>query len=380
MESIPSNKIIVLGGAHHNGLGIIRSLGEIGYNIYFISLICEGNYVTKSKYIKKSWLLSSEEEIVEVLFKEFQGDSKKTIIIPSDDWSAHFIDLNYKILKDEFFLPSITNIDYTLSDLMNKITMNEFATKHGLLVPKSCQINLEIDNEKVLDKIKEEIGYPCILKPIQSIDGGKSDILVFNDDKKLRKSLKKLKLKYKNIIVQQYILKQGEIGIQGVSTNTSNNVYISGIVDKIRVSSISPGSTTYAKLIDKHSLIDEEKIESLIKDLGFKGIFDIEFLYSGKEIYFIEMNFRNGAYGYAFTRAGVNLPSIWCQDIVGNKINSIVRINKSITLMNEFADFRNVLNKEINFKKWFLELLKSDIYLVFNLKDLKPWFYKMLYR
>lgn len=53
MGSDIPNKIIVLGGAHHNGLGIVRSLGEVGNSVYFISVDSERNFVTKSKYIKK---------------------------------------------------------------------------------------------------------------------------------------------------------------------------------------------------------------------------------------------------------------------------------------------------------------------------------------
>ena len=49
------NNVIVIGGTHHNSLGVIRSLGERGYNVEFVNYNAGGkfDYVAKSKYIIK---------------------------------------------------------------------------------------------------------------------------------------------------------------------------------------------------------------------------------------------------------------------------------------------------------------------------------------
>ena len=54
-NEIGSPKIIVFGENHHNTLGLIRSLGEIGLFSYLVLVNSNGLYpfVAKSRYIKK---------------------------------------------------------------------------------------------------------------------------------------------------------------------------------------------------------------------------------------------------------------------------------------------------------------------------------------
>lgn len=70
---------------------------------------------------------------------------------------------------------------------------------------------------------------------------------------------------------------------------------------------------------------DEElckKVRKLMKETRYSGIFSIDLLIEkdGK-IYFLEVNFRNSAWSYPSTCAGVNLPVIWAKSILGNKLD-----------------------------------------------------------
>src|SRR5699024_9531972 len=104
-KKIP-NKIIVLGGNHHNGLGIIRSLGEMGIGVYFIAIGVKKSFVVKSKYIKRYWIVEQEKEVLDILIQNFGKDQFKSIIIPSDDNSATIIDENLDYLIDNFIIPN----------------------------------------------------------------------------------------------------------------------------------------------------------------------------------------------------------------------------------------------------------------------------------
>ncbi|MBV1817959.1 ATP-grasp domain-containing protein [Clostridium cochlearium] len=372
------NKIIVLGGAHHNGLGIVRSLGEVGNSVYFISVDSERNFVTKSKYIKKWWSVSGG-KLLEFLKTKFKSEVFLPILIPSDDYTANLLDLNRDSLKHYFLFPHVKNLEFRLLELMNKDVLSKIAKKHGFKIPRSKVIDLSVNNDAITNVVENNIGFPCIVKPAQSVEGSKSDILIIENDNQLHKAIAQYRKKYLRVFVQQYINKKGEVGIQGISMYNSNEVYIAGVVRKIRVSKVAPGSTTYAELDSKFDLHSENKIISMLKDIGFSGIFDVELMYDAKDIYFIEINFRNGAYGYAFTKAGVNLPYIWCREVIGFTYNNISRIKKSKILMSEFADFRNVLYKNISLVQWILEFIKTDFYLILNISDLKPFFYKLIY-
>jgi D-aspartate ligase len=375
------NKIIIIGGNHHNGLGIIRSLGEIGCRVFFIAIGTSKSYVVKSKYIENYWYAEKETDIISILLNEFSQDKLKPIVIPSDDYAASVIDKNISKLKESFLIPNIGQEDNAVLSKMNKAEMNKLAEKHGLLVPKSFTMNLK-EIESIEKTIKTmDIEYPCIVKPMQSIDGTKSDITINENRTTLQESLEKLKGKYKEVIIQEFINKEGELGIQGLATITSKEVIIPGIIEKLRQSAVAPGSTTYAKLVKSNSLVDIDKIKSLIRDLGYVGIFDMELMYSKGEIYFIELNFRNGAYGYAFTKAGINIPGLWCSDAIDQDFpDELKRIKNKVTLMSEIADFRNVFASDLRLSKWIMQFLKADVHLILNIYDIKPFIYKLLYR
>lgn len=379
------NKIIILGGNHHNGLGIIRSLGEVGCKVYFVAVGVTKSFASKSKYIENHWFINHESDLLDLLLGKFGNNKIKPIIIPSDDATAVIIDKHINKLINNFIFPNINDEENAILKQMSKNKMDELAKKHGFMVPKGCVLRL---NE--LDKVRQHLGkfgikHPCIVKPLQSVDGSKNDIKVSHDNDELIVILNELKESYVNVYIQEFIKKEGEVGVQGISTNKGRKVIIPGMVNKIRDSTVSPGSTTYAKITKSNENINFEKsialIKSLIKDLKFEGIFDLELMYSKEHLYFIELNFRNGAYGYAYTKAGVNMPALWCLDAIGKeKVNESITIQKEITLMSEIADFKNILSKRVNCFRWVYQFLSSDVHLIFNKRDIKPLLYKFLYR
>lgn len=373
------NKVIVVGKSHHNALGIIRSLGEFGCEVFLIIISERKSFVTKSRYVKKFWHINSGQQVIDLLLEEFRDETERPIIIPADDYSASIIDGNLHMLDEKFVVPNIGNEQCAIVDKMDKTTMNELAEKHGFLVPKSLVLNLG-EVEEINSYVENmDIKYPCIVKPLQSIEGSKSVITVCENQDVLISILNKLKPTYKRILIQEFIEKEGEFGIQGFADHQNNRVIIPGLVIKLRQSTVAPGSTTYGKLVKAHPLIDLAKIAELVRDLEYTGIFDIELIHADGKIYFIEMNFRNGAYGYAFTRAGVNLPVLWCLSALGRDISNIsTRVNREVLLMNETADFRNVLEKKMGLLSWVRQFLKADVHLVCNKHDFRPFVHKLL--
>jgi D-aspartate ligase len=382
MKPMIKNKIVVIGGNHHNGLGIIRSLGEYGCRVSLI-VVGEGkSFVTKSRYLEKRWIVNNETKVLSILLNEFNDKENKTIILPADDYSASLIDKNINKLKDSFIFPSINNGQGNVLKRMNKFEMNKLAKESGLLVPLSYKV--ELDKDKKIANIIEymDIKYPCIVKPIQSIDGSKSDISINYNSNDLKKNLEKLSDSYNEVLVQEYIEKDGEIGITGFITSNEKKIIIPGIIDKRRQSTKALGSTTYAKIItEEESTFDLNQVKILLKNVGFVGIFDLELLLKDNKIYFVELNFRNGAYGYAFTKLGVNMPVLWCLDALGKDISSMPKkVNKTATFISEIADFRNVIERKVGLFEWALQFFTADAHLIMNKQDIKPFIFKLYYK
>ena len=81
-------KVIIIGGIHHNTLGVVRSIGSAGISSEDIALFIvdehggKKDFVSKSKYLKKSTIryLKTYDEILEALYRIADKNEKKAII------------------------------------------------------------------------------------------------------------------------------------------------------------------------------------------------------------------------------------------------------------------------------------------------------------
>jgi predicted ATP-grasp superfamily ATP-dependent carboligase len=363
--------IIVIGTDHPNTLGIIRSLGEEGIKPIVIILSNANNksFVSKSKYIDKIFFVE-EDQLLNFLLKKFSNNKIKPIIILSCDSAVSIIDNSLNGLERFFVVPNCNHLEGEITCLMNKAEMVSLACKAGLKVPESKAI-YNIDG---IFKAPEEVYFPCIVKPLLSKDGRKEDIKICQKYEELTEALEKLQRTYKALLIQDYINFEEEIGIMGLTHQKLEKPLLPLVVKKIRTNN---GSTTYGKTVSITEIdIDVNKIERFLSNSKYEGIFDFEFVKADGEYYFIEIHFRNGAYGYAFTKAGINFPLLWiysCLDYIKEQ-----HVYKKISFMNEFADLKNIKAKKIGLIKWIKDFFCSNVYLYFNYRDISPFFTKII--
>lgn len=374
------NKAIVIGVDHHNTLGIIRSLGERGVKVHAIILNCKTAYISYSRYLKEVMYVDSDSDLLrDLLVQKYQNEEYKPVLIPSCDIAALLLEKIKSKLADLFVLGGCST-DGGVAFYMNKLNLGMLARDLGICVPP--MIVFEIDKNTSLDdllsKLKnQQIRFPIIMKPLMSAENSKSAIVVVQkeDDMHSDSTL----LKHGRYLIQEYINIEQEYGLQGVSYADEEKVVIPAIVQKIRTSDVARGSTTYARLTNDISVIDVEKMKELVLSTGYSGIFDIELMQSGDKIYLVEINFRNGAYGYAYTKAGYNLPFEWYLHCIGRENDEVEKKHKQeITLISETADFNHVRRGKINIFSWLYQLLAANVKMLWNLKDPTPFFAKLL--
>lgn len=370
-------KITVIGPDHHNTLGIIRSLGECG--LFPDGLIVTDknkSFVSKSKYLHRCLLVSkNEQEVIESLLKKKTIADKKIILIPTDDYSVEIIDKHLEVLSPFYIIPNIDFTEGSIVRLMDKDVMNRVAIEEGFLVPKGASLKVPDDLHLLNEKLENEgFTFPLIVKPLRSVAGNKDAIEIVYSLTELEGFLKMLPPC--NVLLQEYLEIEEEYGIQGYAYN--GQVYIPGVIRKIRTSSYSRGSTIYARLERDVPSIDKSMIANMVERTRFSGLFDIElFLHKG-DLYFIEMNFRNGAYGYAYTRFGSNLAYLWvcaCQGLIPKLVNSTKK--EEFYLMNEISDFRSIIEKKITWYCWVKQFITADVHLIMNRKDMGPFWFKL---
>lgn len=348
---------IIIGDSFNNTLGLIRSLGEANIDIIlFLVGKADRLCITKSRYLrgKKVYRIEKIEDCLPFLQQIVDG-SKSQMIICTNDLAAQFIDLNEPELSKYYITPMQ---GHRLGNLMNKDVQCRLAEKCGFTVPRSFVY-------KRGDKLPENLAYPLLLKPINSNGGEKSDIHICKTFDDIERSLDQTSV-CQDFIVQEYIEKEYEINLIGVST--SHGVYVPGGIKKIRhyPTIYSPCSFGFFRSIDKIN-IDTAPIIKFITQVGYHGPFSVELLHKGDKNYFMEVNFRHDGLAYTATAAGVNLPAL-----LFKSDKDIPQQVQDIYMMDLSTDFCHVKDGNISLKNWLKDFWRTGCFLNYNKKDKQP--------
>lgn len=362
--------IIIIGGLHHNTLGVIRSLGEDGIkpNNMIIVLIGKNinkkNIISKSKYTSEENIayLDSDSEIVSWMLEHKQKMISSCVICCSDG-SAEVVIKNHKLLKDYYLIPEL---NMNVEQLMDKSVQNEIANKVGMNIPKNIIVSMDQSFEWNL--------FPCITKPIKSVEGGgKADIHIINTNDELKEVLPTISAKH--IEIQQYVDKEIEYQLIGCSLNAGETIIIPGFTTILR----QPPNTNTGYL--KYSPIsklnyDKKAVEDFIKEIGYSGLFSVEFIRDKEGIdYFLEINMRNDGNAYCVKCAGVNLPFIWCASLLGKDISKLKKdISKSVYFIPDFIDAKMGI-ESVGFIKWVYQFFAAKSHSLYSIRDMKPFLF-----
>lgn len=103
-------KIIIIGSTHHNSLGVIRALGEKGYEIEFVNFTIvskQNDFVAKSKYITVYQPLSCIADVINYLIQRPIIKEKEIIISCADVVTEH-LNMHLCKLSHRYIIPGIT--------------------------------------------------------------------------------------------------------------------------------------------------------------------------------------------------------------------------------------------------------------------------------
>lgn len=359
---------VVIGIGSYNDLGLIRSCGEIGiksiYLVHSTDLIVPINrskYVSEFKFID----LSELRKELETLLYAYPGT--RFILFGASDEAILKIEEISGYLSRSFCFSRATG---GIKRHMRKDIMAQTATDIGLKIPITLNLDLTLeDSQQILSNIN--IPLPLILKPTNSVEGAKVDMAICSTRQDLSKSINRLRNKgYKEILAQEYLNddKSIEIGITGVS-HINGEVEINGLIYKIRNRA---NINNYGKYDPFQNPSIMETLKNYIRRTGYIGIFDTDFIFYKGQFYFIECNFRNGAYGYAVTKGGFNMCASWASDFEFHYDNKKIKRLKSTTFMEERTDVLNVLDKSMSLRLWLKDFIKADTLLWWNWRDPMP--------
>ena len=359
------NKIVILGHDYSALLCMANSLGSLDDELIILKRVKKesklkriikriiigkpieltNKYVKKMLYIEKTNDEHDRQTIINLLLKEFSNNNEtKPILVPTSDYMASTIDINLDILNKIFICPNIKNQQGEIVKYMDKELQKEIAIKNGLNTAK--QYNIAYKDEKYI--IPKEIEYPVFVKPKVSYLGNKLMIKKCNNQEELTEWLNKLG-KNAPIIIEENINIENEYALLGYSYK--GKIAMPGLIKVKKSGSFSncKGVTIIGEVqpFNKESDL-YKKIEKFISSIDLNGMFDIDLYEANNKFYFNELNLRFGASGYAITKSGINLPTIYINEI-NNKHNNYQELKK-ITVFT--SDKTNLDNYEFGNNDW----------------------------
>lgn len=368
--------LILMGGSHHNGLGLVRSFGIHGIRPYGI-IVCPADrpkesFIAHSRYWKKTFLVNSDEEALEVLRREFgsvaEQTGQKPVVITWSDSTEMAVDQHLDELKNRFVLPSCGGTQGQVTSLMDKERQVAFCRKHELNMAKSVVINLEQGD------IPDDISYPVMLKPVTSAEGEKLDIRKCQSEDEARNYMKELRHKgYYRILVQEFVDYDKEFVFFG-STGKEDS-YI--LCEKERVWPVVGGSSSFIKVSrDPEVLAACKKILSAMHSISYQGCFDVDlFQVTGKGPLVNEFNWRNS--GVVFAALGPDVPYglVYYYSQCGSNSDDLLhkpKADKDFYAMDEATDLRHVVYGKLPLSEWLRDCHRTQSFALWFTRDPIP--------
>ena len=310
IETFKYHKFIIFGDGHFNTLGMVRSLGEVGIRPDVVLVGSNLSVVESSKYIQNLHVAESNEEGLEYIISTYSQENKKPFLLTGNDKMIAVIDRNYNRLIDKFYFFNAGK-EGRLNCLLSKNEQN--------LLAESCGFNVPLFEEVRIGDKPMIVPYPLITKAIDStIENWKDQVFICHNERELTDAYSHLR--GERILLQQYIDKKNETGFDALVVNRGEETYL-----PLQLTYYDTTATSFGNSIYFFEPTDEvlcERIKKLMKKTQYCGIFSIDLLIGKDEkIYFLEVNFRNSAWSYPSTCAGVNLPILWAKSVLNDNLD-----------------------------------------------------------
>ena len=365
---IGNREVIVFGLNYINILGQIRNFGIVGIRPILVWVKLYSQTPKESKYVKRYHEVGSVEDGLELILQLYGGNPLKNLISTDNDAIVERMDKDYSKLHNHFYLSSDFNGTLSLTNALYKENQCNVAKKYGLNPPAFEIVEV--------GQMPKTLRYPIFTKSVDSIDfKWKKKIKVCRDEKELKEFYKTLE--DKSIMLQEFIPKQNELQIEGLSVNGGDEVYLAAQFLSYRNHENSYGTYKYGEEYNYGESL-KRQIQDYLKEMHYSGIFEVEFLVDQKGVlYFLEFNFRYALFHHTMTQMGINLSAIWASSVVDGRLReNSDTVKTPFSVMYEFKDFQqSVLTGDLSFFRWITDFFKADSYNIINIKDPKPLFY-----
>lgn len=375
---ITQNTVLVV-GCHVSGYGVIRGLG--GKNIRIVAMVYgKTDFGDVSRYVSEVVNIPHPRKEDKKFINFLISNAHKwhgALIIDTDDDGAVTISKNKKELSKYYKIPTVE------WDILRKFIVKTEAHK----IANKCNVphpnNFLPKTLQELSKMKGELKYPCILKPVY----GHEFYSLFriknfevNNYNELYSKFK-LCLEHNQEVMVQEIIPGPDTNLYKMETyiNSKGNFSAKYFMNKIRQNPPIFGVGRVAVSIERNEEV-EILSERLIKHSRYKGFCSIELKKDPRDnqLKLMEVNVRMTRHIMLPIASGVNFPLLIYKDLVENEQIKITNYKKNGYWIELHSDLYNTIfqRKKENFTlRDYLTpyLSKNKVFAVLTIHDLKPF-------
>ena len=353
-------KVVIWGDDHHNALGLLRMLGNSGFDTLFLVHARKKDVATASKYCGKYVVVPSIETGLSFLMENYSDRDNKAVLIFTADKYSEAANNYLDRLKDFFFVsgPSQPGLLATIDD---KYSMSMMAAECGITIPDTI-----LFPETPISSVRS---FPAIIKPCSPANKDFKTIIVKNNHQ-LQKLSKRLKPQ-KRYIIQSFIHKDADGLVYGCRT-WNGETHLAGICVRNRWGDDKCGSFGYITSVIPTS-ISISGIESFLERIDFRGLFSVEYAITEDKAYFYEFNLRNDGTSVLFYNAGSNLALTFVNSCFGIKEAVPIKVNGKQYLMHEILDRFNIYDGNVTKRQWLEDKSKVTLHFLYDPDDMKPY-------
>ncbi|MDD2446869.1 MAG: carboxylate--amine ligase [Tissierellia bacterium] len=311
------NKAVVLGANYYVGLSIIRCLGREGVHVVAIDYSEKERYGAKSKYLSEKHIAPHYKDnpkgLLDFLINFSKKQDKKPVLYPGADPYVEFIDTYFDELKEHYLFPMDKKGRWT--QIMDKYELSLLAHDHDVKVPET----INSKDENLIERVRTEIKYPCIIKPMDSasfVKAYRRKVFFINSEEELKEKLNMIHKDDHGVTIQRIIPGPEEnCYCYDAYLDQNSRVTHYTAAYKIRQWPNNFGASTYAKQTWIPEL--DHICKPFLEGIGFKGFAEIELKrdVNTGEIYLIEVNVRTINFNEMLCKSGLNFPYIAYQEM-----------------------------------------------------------------
>lgn len=356
--------VIVFGNDHTNTVGVIQSLGLVGIKSVGLLFGRRTDIVISSKFVERVITAKNPDACIEKLLQENLVEKDYIPIIACSDSAALALERNRERLKFHYVFEHSNK--YSLEYLSMKENQVRLASESGFDVPRTWNLM----NSK---EIPEDVCFPCLIKPLVSCEGAKSDIRVCRTREELEHNLNTLE-HTKKVLLQQYIERDFEISVLGCGLS-SDRCIIPAVENKL---TLYPKYVGLECLVNMQPLEDKQiraSIENIIHSIGYVGLFSVEMMHciENNKFFFTEINLRNDGAEAFITKYGANLVLNHVENLLNLPLTEQRSYRPGYYIW-DMHHFLSLMHRDISISVWLKEIYQSNGFMMYFKEDKKPFF------